>query len=108
VAAIIQRIEEMHHPITYVKIPRELNQADGPAREARLREELPVHKIEHKTENDYQLTYEGVRTNVYPSRLIKKYRQIMLANKNNRKVGIYGVTLFAPELTTPSHLKPCK
>ena len=59
VNAINLRIEEIGSPITYIKIPRVLNEADLPSKTARMSQETAVHKVQHTEQHDFQIIYNG-------------------------------------------------
>jgi len=96
VNAIKRRIEEIGSQITYIKIPRVLNEADLPSKTARMSQETAVHMVQHTEQNDFQIIFNGAKTNQYPRKLLKDARQMIITTKNNQKVG----NLWAPILTS--------
>ena len=84
VQAIVILLEKFDHPVTFNKIPRALNSADGPSKIAR-EETLPTLQISeaHKSPHQYQMTVNNRPDTTYPRRYINDNHQLYIQETNN-------------------------
>lgn len=84
VQAIVILLDKFDHPVTFNKIPRAENCADGPSKIARL-ENLPILEINeaHQSPHQYQMAVNNTLNTTYPRRFINVKHQTSIQKDIN-------------------------
>ncbi|KAL3898032.1 MAG: hypothetical protein SGCHY_003010, partial [Lobulomycetales sp.] len=83
--AILIRLEELHFPVTFIKIPRAENLADLPAKEARTTPATPTVGIRpfHCPFPNHVLQHQASPIAMYPNQLITQTYQRQIQKQTN-------------------------